>query len=666
MKYRAEIDGLRALAVIPVILYHAGFKLFGGGYVGVDVFFVISGYLITSIILAELELGTFSLIHFYERRARRILPALFLVMFACLPFAWFWLLPDAMKIFSESLIAVPTFVSNIFFYRQSGYFDVGTVLAPLIHTWSLAVEEQYYVLFPLFLMLTWKLGSRRVIGLLVVVFVISLLCAQWLTRTHSVFPFYMLPTRAWELLIGAFIAYYYSRQNIKKHHLNIEQLGSLIGFILVMYAVFSYSDRTPFPGLYTLVPTLGAALIIIFATHKTIVGKLLGSKLFVAIGLVSYSAYLWHQPIFAFVKERSLGAPSMYLMTALAVLSFGLAYLSWKYVERPFRNKHRFTRIKVFVYGALCSLLFIGIGLAGYLTDGFANRVTGPTLSLLNADVSQNNSTIQCVSLAHPSDTCNLNGKVKIIGAILGDSHADALAKSLDLELQKNNLAVKNFTNTGCPPIFDVYTNNGKFNCSMSNHASYEHIRDNPEFKYIIIASRWTYWFDTFSNFDNGEGGIEHADHPLEIIEDGKIKNYSVQLKKSIVKQKDVELIKKYLQLNKMVILIYPIPEMGWDVPHMLAKQSFFDGSKLTTDTASTSYAVYKARNKEAIQMLDSIGINKNLIRIYPDKIFCDTFVKDRCVAQVNGVPIYSDDDHLNTIGNSMVASQVVKYFTLE
>ena len=283
MRYRAEIDGLRALAVIPVILYHAGFKLFSGGYVGVDVFFVISGYLITTIILAELGAGTFSLIHFYERRARRILPALFVVMFACLPFAWFWLLPDAMKQFSESLVAVNAFASNILFWRTSGYFNTATELKPLIHTWSLAVEEQYYVLFPLFLMLTWKLGKRWMVGLLAIVFVISLAGAQWLLATHPSFNFFMLPTRCWELLIGAFIAFYYARHNIKKHNHNIEQLGSLFGLLLIAYCVFAYDNQTPFPSIYALVPTLGAAFIIIFATHKTVVGRLLGSKLFVAI-----------------------------------------------------------------------------------------------------------------------------------------------------------------------------------------------------------------------------------------------------------------------------------------------------------------------------------------------------------------------------------------------
>ena len=362
MKYRAEIDGLRALAVIPVILYHAGLKLFGGGYVGVDIFFVISGYLITSIILAELDAGTFSLIHFYERRARRILPALFVVMFACLPFAWFWLIPQDMKSFSQSLVAVSAFTSNILFWKTSGYFDIATELKPLIHTWSLAVEEQYYVLFPPLLMLTWKLGKRWIIGLLAILFVISLACAQWLSVKDPSFAFYMLPTRGWELLIGAFIAFYYTHHTIKKHHHYIEQMGGLIGLMLIAYAIFFYNDQTPFPSIYTLAPTIGAALIIIFATHKTVVGKLLGSKLFLYIGLISYSAYLWHQPMFAFVRHRSLDEPSIYLMTALAISSFGLAYLSWRFIERPFRNKYCFTRKQVFIFAAISSILFAGIG----------------------------------------------------------------------------------------------------------------------------------------------------------------------------------------------------------------------------------------------------------------------------------------------------------------
>jgi peptidoglycan/LPS O-acetylase OafA/YrhL len=208
MLYRKEIDGLRALAVMPVIFFHAGFTVFSGGYIGVDIFFVISGYLITSIILVELKSETFSIVNFYERRARRVLPALFLVVAVSLPFAWLWLSPLQLKNFSASLVAVSTFSSNILFWITSGYFDSAAELKPLLHTWSLAVEEQYYLFFPIFLVLTWRFGTRRVIALLVVFFIASLAVAQILVASKADFAFFLLPTRGWELLIGAFIAYY--------------------------------------------------------------------------------------------------------------------------------------------------------------------------------------------------------------------------------------------------------------------------------------------------------------------------------------------------------------------------------------------------------------------------------------------------------------------------
>ena len=213
MKYRKEIDGLRALAILPVILFHAGFTTFSGGFVGVDIFFVISGYLITTIIVAEMEQGSFSLLNFYERRARRIIPALFFVMLCTLPFAWFWLLPQDFRSFSRSLVAVPLFASNVLFWLTSGYFDTATELKPLIHTWSLAVEEQYYVLFPLFLMLTWKLGKKWIISLLLAVAIISVLAAQWGSATYPSLTFYLLPTRGFEILIGVLISFYINRKS---------------------------------------------------------------------------------------------------------------------------------------------------------------------------------------------------------------------------------------------------------------------------------------------------------------------------------------------------------------------------------------------------------------------------------------------------------------------
>jgi peptidoglycan/LPS O-acetylase OafA/YrhL len=193
MEYRREIDGLRAIAVIPVILYHAGLNAFSGGYVGVDIFFVISGYLITSIILTEKSNDSFTIITFYERRVRRILPALFVVISACLPFAWFLLLPSDMMEFAESTLAVTTFTSNIFFWRTTGYFDNATELKPLIHTWSLAVEEQYYVFFPLFIIVAWRLGKRWLLAILSIAAVASLVSAEWASIAKPAAAFFYYP-----------------------------------------------------------------------------------------------------------------------------------------------------------------------------------------------------------------------------------------------------------------------------------------------------------------------------------------------------------------------------------------------------------------------------------------------------------------------------------------
>ena len=494
MKYRAEIDGLRALAVIPVILYHAGLKLFGGGYVGVDIFFVISGYLITSIILAELDAGTFSLIHFYERRARRILPALFVVMFACLPFAWFWLIPQDMKSFSQSLVAVSAFTSNILFWKTSGYFDIATELKPLIHTWSLAVEEQYYVLFPPLLMLTWKLGKRWIIGLLAILFVISLACAQWLSVKDPSFAFYMLPTRGWELLIGAFIAFYYTHHTIKKHHHYIEQMGGLIGLMLIAYAIFFYNDQTPFPSIYTLAPTIGAALIIIFATHKTVVGKLLGSKLFLYIGLISYSAYLWHQPMFAFVRHRSLDEPSIYLMTALAISSFGLAYLSWRFIERPFRNKYCFTRKQVFIFAAISSILFAGIGVVGHFSGGFPQRFNYNTS--IDYHWGKYNRQFKChlqdqtLLTSERDSECFTNKPKKIL--LWGDSHAASLYSGLHELTLNSEYGITQLTQNGCPPILNLKLKNRE-NCDLINNDILKYIEAN-KFDIIVLHSAWNYY----------------------------------------------------------------------------------------------------------------------------------------------------------------------------
>lgn len=245
MEYRREIDGLRAIAVLPVILFHAGADLFSGGFVGVDIFFVISGYLITTIILSEKEKERFSIVTFYERRARRILPPLFFVMLVCTPFAWFVLMPPDLEDFFKSLTAVSLFGSNILFWRQSGYFEAAAEMKPLLHTWSLAVEEQYYVFFPLFLILVWRYRKRWILSSIVILGVISLLLAQWGAYNKPTAAFFLLPTRAWELMIGAsaafFLLYGYSQKSLVRENIILSECLGIIGFVMICYAILVFN-----------------------------------------------------------------------------------------------------------------------------------------------------------------------------------------------------------------------------------------------------------------------------------------------------------------------------------------------------------------------------------------------------------------------------------------
>ena len=374
MKYRREIDGLRALAVIPVIFFHAGFSLFSGGFVGVDIFFVISGYLITSILINEINSDKFSIINFYERRARRILPALFLVMLVSAPFAWFWLIPADMLDFAQSYSAISVFSSNLLFWKESGYFDVATELKPMLHTWSLAVEEQFYVILPLLLSVLWRFGLNACVTVLTVFAVSSLLLAHWSSSNAPSAAFYLLPFRWWELALGSLTAFFMYRSTGSGLGLKLRQLLCYFGVVLIAISLFSFDKHTPFPSFYTLLPVVGTCLIILFCTSDTHIGKVLGSRLLVAIGLVSYSAYLWHQPVFALLKQRFDGELNAFHALSLVLLTFTLAYISWRFVEQPFRNKQRIGRAAIFSMALLGSALIMLFGIGGHLTNGYTSR----------------------------------------------------------------------------------------------------------------------------------------------------------------------------------------------------------------------------------------------------------------------------------------------------
>lgn len=488
MKYRREIDGLRAVAVIPVVFFHAGIKCFEGGFVGVDVFFVISGYLITTIILSDMNSGKFSIVNFYERRARRILPALFFVMLCSVPLAWLWLLPHHLKDFSESLTAISIFSSNILFWLETGYFGTVSELKPMLHTWSLSVEEQFYVLFPVFLMALWKWRKRWIFGTLLITAILSLTAAHWGAYSTPTGTFFLLHTRGWELAIGSLIAFYflYKKEQsllITSHKFTSEVLG-LLGLGLIGYSIFVFNEHTPFPSLYALAPTIGTALIIIFSTSDTISGRILSTKLMVGIGLISYSTYLWHQPIFAFARHRSLDELSVSSLLWLSVLSFVAAYFSWQFIEKPFRDKSNIGRKAIFTYSIIGSVAFALFGLV--LSTNIDLPERDKTAGKCNVDRND------CYSL----------DKSKLDVALWGDSFADAFATSLGEELNASNVSVRLYVKSSCPSIISSIRNedlrlgeNFSQECYEHNqHAFSEIIKRQP--KYVVLANAYEWYLE--------------------------------------------------------------------------------------------------------------------------------------------------------------------------
>jgi peptidoglycan/LPS O-acetylase OafA/YrhL len=427
MKYRAEIDGLRALAVVPVILFHAGFELFSGGFVGVDVFFVISGYLITSILIEDIENQRFSLVSFYERRVRRILPALFCVMLVCIPFAWMWMLPSQMKDFSQSLVAVSLFASNVLFWRKSGYFDAAGEEKPLLHTWSLAVEEQYYVLFPIFLFLAWRYGKERVFWMIVVMASISLLLSEWGWRNNATANFYLAPTRAWELFAGSIAAFIVQKNGVRRNN-----YLALLGLVAIIFSIFYYDETIPFPSVYALVPVLGVVLLVLYADKETLAARLLSTKAFVGIGLISYSAYLWHYPLLAYLRliqfEDSLSLASILLFLSTTFL---LSIFTWWYVEKPFRMR-KLNRIRIILL-LIPFLIFNVFHLVSLSSDGFSTRLTEVELNF-NKFLS-NDTTQEFLEASFKNEFQDVS-KTKIL--IIGDSFASDVFAGFQTKLNNN------------------------------------------------------------------------------------------------------------------------------------------------------------------------------------------------------------------------------------
>lgn len=628
MKYRAEIDGLRALAVIPVILFHAGFELFSGGFVGVDVFFVISGYLITTIIINDIENNRFSIIDFYVRRAKRILPALFFVMLCCIPFAWMWMQPRQFENFSQSLFAVVLFASNILFWLEIDYFDPSAEEKPLLHTWSLAVEEQYYLFFPVFLILCWRFGKRPVFWMLCGIALISFCMSEWGWRNNPPANFYLAPTRAWELFLGSIAAFIVNRRGVQSNN-----VLSGLGLLAIVASIFVYNERTPFPSVYTLLPTLGVVLIVLYAERETIVAKILSTSALVGIGLISYSAYLWHQPLFAFARIRDFENPSALVFISLSFLSLGLAYFSWRFVEQPFRTNKISRGRKIFVPAAVFTLFFIALGSVGFLNKGF------PIPS---------NDNIQAY-VKSGSDEANIEKDIWI----LGDSHGEHLISGLS---HYSSGEIQDLTSPGCIPLRDVDRYDFRFvrgECVQRvNHYLDEVIASDPEIVFILANMGPVYFEGTVYNGKHKERviGLEielisnpDVTDPWEILERGLRNTFSELSKLN----------------NVQTVFAIDIPELGLDSGCLNKRKQlntpFFTMgdfvAELPSEECSVIRSVYDKRVEKYNRTVKAVASEFPKIRVFdPTPYFCNTQICQGVIENYGYV--YRDADHLSEVGS--------------
>jgi len=652
LAYRREVDGLRALAVVPIILFHAGFTVFSGGYVGVDIFFVISGYLITSIILADVGKGRFSLKKFYERRARRILPALFVVVIACIPFAWLWMLPDEFEDFGKSVAYVAVFLSNILFHKQSGYFDTATELKPLLHTWSLAVEEQYYLLFPLFVLVVWKLGRRFLIPALAAIWLASLLYAHWLVFIKPENAYFLLPSRIWEILTGALIGAWttmgYRSWTVGTAAGNVL---AIVGLLMIAVAVFGFDQATPFPSLYAVVPCLGTALLLVFARPHNLVGRWLGTRLAVGIGLVSYSAYLWHQPLFAFARIRSVGSPGLALELALCMGTFLLAWLTWKYVETPLRQRTRLTPRAVFalgISGVAVLLLFASVSLS---SGGFPSRLPEYVRLVYSSRPASGYCTISEKEVL-AGVTCVIGaGKTPAHVAILGDSHAMHLSDALSDALKARGQSALIYSQQWCPPLVDVGTDMARKNpgCRAFMDAALATVANNPRVKTVVLAAEW-------SNYTTGS---RWGDPGTALYSDRQTQKKSLDENVKVF-QRGLDRTRGLLiGHGKSVIIVKSLPEYEYSVPKYLARLAMVQGATALPPERRVSQQQYRERNDAATHAFTRSGDAQWATIVDPYTLMCST---PYCqYLDSKGNVLYTDGNHLSYAGAELIVREIMR-----
>jgi len=630
INYRPEIDGLRAIAVFSVIIYHARDSFLPGGFLGVDIFFVISGYLITSLILKELQLtNKFSFSHFYERRIRRIIPALLVVMILSTCISYTTLYLSSFVDFSKSLISSIFSVSNFYFhYEDSLYSAESSLFKPLLHTWSLSLEEQFYILFPLTIFIIYKFFRKYLLILIISGILLSLILSQYVSVTHPVFNFYLLPTRGFELLLGSFLAKLEldnGRGGEKNSFLGLNKISPIIGLLLIFYSLLFFNDKMLLPSFYSLVPIFGTMLIIWFSHKGEYVSQILSNRIFVFFGLISYSLYLFHFPIFAFFRYLELLDSNLYSIILFIIL---ISSLSYYFIEKTFRNKKLISFRKVCIILIIIIICLISFNSYVIYKDGFNKRYNLPnTFKLSNFHEIENKD----FSMNYNYD--NYDSRKNVL--IVGNSHGEDMLRILSLTSLSNEI----YFNLASPKIrkddYNFQVNYlliflqknraiiDRYNGDFLNHLEKQY--NNADL--IILSTKY---------------------FPIDLnILDELLQNLKRDNKKVILFDNALQISTKAgSNLNRLDNFVYENKRLPNSSELTKIEKEIFEDLNSTRDVNLK---------------LKEIANNNNVYLIERKKIFCD-LIKKKCPAFIGGkYKIYYDYGHITSKGAEFFARKIEK-----
>ncbi len=647
MQYRPDIDGLRAVAVLPVVFYHAGLAGFSGGFVGVDVFFVISGYLISRIIHDEMLQRRFSILFFYERRARRILPALFVVIAANFLAGWILLSPGDYDAMAWSAASVLVFLSNVWFWQNSGgYFDGATDYLPLLHTWSLAVEEQFYILFPLMLLVLVRWGRSTTLVVTVTMVAASLALAGWATPRMPSASFYLLPTRLWEMGAGSVLALGLAPQSAPRW---LREAAGLLGLGAILYAVTIYNSATVFPGFSALLPVLGATLLIwVGLAGGSLAGQLLSWRPLVFVGLLSYSMYLWHWPIMSFARNRllTIELPPVWQLSTI-LLSLVMAWASWRFVERPFRSKRGGGIGKSAIFaasgagtvalGAAAAIVAVTGGAQGRFDESELQTLAGP----------ERDPVAQSCGGARPIDQlCAFNKTASsATGSWLfwGDSHAEAMLPAVMAIAAERGQRLEYANQSACAPLPGLNRLDQPLShrdkCLGFKSRIEQHILGSGTYSTVLLHARWPLYVEGTHRQHGAKTSVSFSKTGDKSLADTTTAGENLVLVEAAL----LGLVTRLKDAGANVVLIGPVPEIPWNVADRMKALALYG----ETLPPPPDRGPIMARQGRSETMLRRIARRTGALYVPVSSELC----KNTCPTHKGPEIFYRDDHHLSPEG---------------